>query len=306
MGDLDVAVLLTCHNRRVKTIACLKSLFSSLDNYNSNHHDSKITLKVFVVDDGCTDGTSAEIKKTFVERINIISIIQGDGSLYWAGGMRLAWRSSLEEREDWNFFLLVNDDTVLYKDSLESLLQAHNYTIEKYGKSGIYSGITCSIGNSAMITYGGVKWRSRTWAKVRLLGPIGKPQMCDAANANILLVSRNVYNKLGGLNHKYRHGFADYEYSMNARKKGFPVLVTAGICGECNYDHKNPREEILKMNLSERKLFFSSPLNSIRDYLLYMRRNFPICFPFILVGRFLILYYPCFYYKCKDILSLIR
>ena len=42
-----IAAILTCHNRKEKTLACLHSLFSIIS-----------TIDVFLVDDGSTDGTS--------------------------------------------------------------------------------------------------------------------------------------------------------------------------------------------------------------------------------------------------------
>ena len=44
-----IATLITCHNRKDKTLACLDALFS-------NHLPDRVLLDVFLVDDGSTDG----------------------------------------------------------------------------------------------------------------------------------------------------------------------------------------------------------------------------------------------------------
>ena len=43
-----IAVLITCHNRRVMTLACLDALVA-------NRLPSAVTLAVILVDDGSTD-----------------------------------------------------------------------------------------------------------------------------------------------------------------------------------------------------------------------------------------------------------
>ncbi len=296
MKSYNIAALLTCHNRKENTKACLKSLFSSLDYYNDNH-DIKITLKVFLVDDGCTDGTPDEIKNTFVD-MNVISIIKGDGNLFWARGMALAWKSALEVGNVWDFFLLVNDDTIVYNDCFRILIETNCYSLDTYHRPGLYSGITCKIGDPERITYGGAVWTNRFLVKYRQLTPTGYPQMCEIANANILLVPVEVMNEIGILNDYYQHGFADFEYSIKARKRGIPVLVTSEICGECDNDHIKNIDSlgtVSKLDLRERREFYKSPLHPNRDYLYYIRHNFPERYPFVVIGRFLSLYFPQVY-----------
>jgi glycosyltransferase involved in cell wall biosynthesis len=55
---IKIAVLITCHNRIQKTQTCLKSLFKQKKIENIN-------LKVFLVDDGSTDGTKEYKKRIF-------------------------------------------------------------------------------------------------------------------------------------------------------------------------------------------------------------------------------------------------
>ena len=301
MECIYIAVLLTCHNRKEKTISCLKSLFVSQDDYNRKHNN-QLLLTVFLVDDGCTDGTSDEIKQTFINKMDVISIIKGDGSLYWAGGMRLAWRSSLEVKKDWDFYMLINDDTILNVQCIECLLKTHIYSLNNYGRGGIYCGVTCELGHPDRISYGGVVWTCKALARGRkILEPIGTPQECDATNANILLVSSEVYNELGILFEGYSHGYADYDYSMKAKKKGFPLLLSTKILGECNNDHFSIRNIILSMSFAERRRFFNSPLRSTRDHLLFYRRNFPLRYPSVLLGRLMWIFFPRLYYRLQDI-----
>ena len=93
-----IAVLMTCHNRRVTTLKCLDAIEAQKDLGN-------ISLQVYLVDDGCTDGTSEAIGAAHPD----VTILAGDGSLYWAGGMRMAWKFAMQE--DYDYYLWLNDDT---------------------------------------------------------------------------------------------------------------------------------------------------------------------------------------------------
>src|ERR1035437_8569767 len=124
-----IAILLTCHNRKEKTISCLKSFYKALEFSNF-----QIQFDIFLVDDGSTDGTSEEILKNFPE----INIISGSGDLFWSGGMRLAWKTALMQNKDYDSFLLLNDDVILTEDFLASLILTHEFCLKQYNKSGIY------------------------------------------------------------------------------------------------------------------------------------------------------------------------
>ena len=62
---IKVAVILTCHNRKDKTVTCLEHLFLVFDDYIKKSHNL-IGLDVFLTDDGCTDGTVETVKDIFL------------------------------------------------------------------------------------------------------------------------------------------------------------------------------------------------------------------------------------------------
>ena len=66
---MKIAALLTCFNRKDKTITCLNSVLNIIP-----------TCHVYLVDDASTDGTSEAIKQNFPQ----VNIIQGNGNLFWS------------------------------------------------------------------------------------------------------------------------------------------------------------------------------------------------------------------------------
>ena len=122
----QIAVLLTVHNRREKTLCCLQNLFKQKLN-------SDFLMDVYLTDDGCTDGTPEAIREQYPKVI----IIKGDGNLFWNRGMYTAWKKAAET-QDYDFYLWLNDDTFLFNNAIQTLLKESS---EKNNKSIIVASI---------------------------------------------------------------------------------------------------------------------------------------------------------------------
>ena len=258
-----------------------------------------VRFEIFLTDDGCTDGTAEAARAMFLNEKEI-HILQGDGNLYWAGGMRFCWKEAMKCHSEWDYYLLINDDTVMMPNLFEEIFSAQAYSQKQFGQEGIVSGITCATDNPTKLTYGGDVWVNRFLGTTRRLQPNGEPQVCDFTNANILLVPSKVVDRVGIFYYAYQHGKADYDYSHTARKAGFPVILTSNYCGYCDNDHidkKDIARKVSSMALKERKKYFSNPIHSIKDYLLLVRRTAPLRYPMVWCGRMLNLYFPKLYYR---------
>lgn len=291
-----IAVIITCFNRKDKTTDSLVHLFKACDTYNQAHPQAAIELSVYLTDDGCTDGTADAVRE--VCEGHDLHIIQGNGHCYWAGGMRLAWNEALKQKGKWDFYLLLNDDTMVYPEVFEELFSAHRFALDSCHKAGLYSGITCDIDNPSVITYGGEVFNGKVQADGEKISANASPMAVDQTNANILLVSKEIVDSLGIFHEGFIHGSADYDYSMQAHKHGFPVMVTAKVCGACEYDHLSGKNEVAKlgaMSLSQRIKYLKNPVHSDHDYLLYIRRNLPHKYLVSLILRKIRLYSPKLY-----------
>ena len=225
--NIRIIALLAVHNRRELTLKSLENLFEQEGN------GTLFDLTAIVVDDGSTDGTSAAIANKFPQ----VRLVRGDGSLFWCGGMCRAYEYSVDLKTD--FYLLLNDDTLVYSDAIQRVLEAYK---EKYtGKDSdhIIVGSTCAP-NTRELTYGGFK-RVSNWHPFRykLAGPKGVVQPCDTFNGNFVLIPKLVIDKIGFLDDHYSHRFGDTDYGLTASKGDCKLWVAPEFIGECSKN--NPK-----------------------------------------------------------------
>jgi GT2 family glycosyltransferase len=279
-----VAVLLTCHNRRDKTVACLRALraqaspildfqFSMLDgnviqNQASNiqHQKKSIFIEVFLTDDGSSDGTAEAVRKVWPEA----TVIQGSGSLYWAGGMRVAWHEAEKARPD--YFLLLNDDTFLEAHTLATLLSTTK------SLRGPAIAVACIADtNTGEAIYGGRISRSAD-----LMGKVAVPTPCDTFNANCVLVPRIIFKAIGMFSDVYTHGLADFDYGFLAIRRGFPCIQAPGILGYCEKAGNGHVWTNATLSRQERLrlLWFSPKGLPPRQWWHYTRRNWGAIWPY--------------------------
>ena len=107
-GMTRLCALLTCFNRRDKTLACLDALYRC-------DLPAGVGLSAVLVDDGSRDGTGDAVRQRFPQ----VEVLRGDGSLYWSGGMRMAWARAMAQGFD--DYLWLNDDTILDRHAIDAL-----------------------------------------------------------------------------------------------------------------------------------------------------------------------------------------
>lgn len=262
---MNIAVLITTFNRKEKTLICLQNL-------REQTLTEDIKLTVFLTDDASSDGTAEAAAIAFPN----IHVYNGNGSLFWAGGMRKSWNEAIKSNPD--FYLLINDDTVLVNTAISSLLQTYNEALQQFGKPAICIGSTKDKA-TGKTSYGGRRLVSRRKIFNYRVENNETLAECDLGNANIMLVPHAVVAKIGILSDAYTHGIADYDYTLTAKKNGFPVVVAPGTLGFCQDDHGNswkPQNTKLRERI---KYSFSPKGLAYKEYLYFIRKHFPLHYP---------------------------
>ena len=237
MSDAEkgIAVLMTVHNRRVTTIACLERLLPQL------HAEDK----VFIVDDGSTDGTREAVESLGGSGDKRIRLVQGSGNLYWAKGMALAWRTAIEGEPNAGF-LWLNDDTMLSADALRKMRAVDD-------AEGLIVGQLVDLTGKEVYGLNVNGWM----------------------NGNFVYVPRKVYEKVGMICGEYAHAWADSDYAMRCKKAGVSIK-SCGVVGLTEWHELRP---CLKgLNLRQRINLLKDPKGwNLHDLWLYRKRNWGVC-----------------------------
>lgn len=215
-----VAVVLTCHNRRDATLKSLRYLFAQ-------DLPPQTFISAFMVDDGSSDGTGAAVAEEFPQ----VTLFPESGSLYWSGGMRLAFGEAL--KRDFDYFFWLNDDALLEPCAIARLIGTHRRLAGDGHECSIIVGAFTDP-DTGDLTYGGVVRSSQVHPlKFRLVPLSDEPQLCDAANGNAVLIPASVARMVGNLEPGFRHGMGDFDYCLRAQKLGCSAWVAPGAVGTC-------------------------------------------------------------------------
>ena len=239
-----IAVLLTVHNRRPTTLACLRTLFAQP--LPVDHE-----LIVYLVDDGSTDGTTAAVNAAFPE----IQVIPGDGNLFWCNGMRLAWQHAAQTNPD--FYLWLNDDTTMLPGAILQLLESHQQACQLGTDAVIVVG-ACRDPLTGKRSYGGKIRPGPHPLILRDLEPTGQISACNTFQGNCILVSNQVYQRVGIMD-TFHHGFGDIDYGLRASAAGCAIYMTPQFIAECeanpvpSYWYKGPGRRVRWRLLNSRK-----------------------------------------------------
>jgi GT2 family glycosyltransferase len=262
MNTPRVAAILSCFNRKQKTLACLAALYQQ-------NKLPEIQLDVYLVDDASTDGTAAAIQQTYPE----VKVIPGTGGLFWNGGMHLAFGQAIAIGYD--YYLWLNDDTLLYPTALETLLETATTLAEKGERQAIVASSTCNP-ETGELTYGGVVHNS-WWhpLKFKCIPPTDTPQRCDTMYGNCVLIPQTVVYQLGNLESEFTHYAGDFDYGLRAYQQDCSVWVAPGYLATC---YRNPPEESIwqsqKMSLKERfKKVFQPKGLPPKEAMIFARRH---------------------------------
>lgn len=251
-----IAVLLTCYNRKNKTINCIKTLAEG---------NSKVDMRFVVVDDNSTDGT----QDALLELPYKIKLIPGSGNLYWGGGMRHAMNFTMKKVDNIDYVLLVNDDVSFYANAIEKMLDE----IETSQADVVVGACKDHNGN---LSYGGVKKKSKIFAKFDHVEP-GSDKQCDTFNGNCVLIRRDVFKEAGLIDKELKHSMGDYDYGMTIKRKGYTIISSSEYVGECDdnaiagtwQDRSLSRKERLKLKETTKGL-------PRKDWYYFVKKNYGV------------------------------
>lgn len=207
---IKILGLMTCYNRKEKTVRALHNLIKG---------NSKVEFSFIVADDASTDGTVQALKE-----FDSVTVLSGDGSLFYSGGMRMAIAQAKKLKEEFDYCLLFNDDVEFFDSAIEELCLKDN--------SVIWAGPTSD--EAGQLSYGGVVktsgWRPKTEI---IMAKHPEGQKCDTFNANCVLIPWGIFVNLDNIDSVFTHSMGDFDYGFAAGKMGYQIKVSDKFVGVC-------------------------------------------------------------------------
>lgn len=209
-----VYVVTPVHNRRHYTEPFLRCL----------HMQTWPSLKIIIVDDGSTDGTSEMIKSQFPDVI----LLYGDGNLWTTSSWNLAIRHLMKKAFPHDYVLVLNDDLEVDEDYVENLVR-----FAQSKQKTLVGSVVVDIQNSDKIDSGGVKINWWT-AKHKVLNrgkclsdfKLGHYEETSTLTGRGTLLPLSVFNEIGLYDAKHFTRCGDTELPVRALKKGYQLYVT--------------------------------------------------------------------------------
>ncbi len=200
-------VIIVNFNERENTLAVLKQL-------KKNKTQAKVTT--VVVDNNSGDGSVFEIKRQFPKVI----LIQNTKNMGFAKGVNRAIRLGLYQKND--YFLLLNPDTEISFDFLESILNNRSDVTGpvikyKHANNWIYD-----LGGKINWLWGRAQHNEILNIKDQRSK---KDNKIDYLSGCCLLIKRKVFEKIGLFDERFFLYWEDTDFCVRAQKAGFSIRL---------------------------------------------------------------------------------
>lgn len=247
--------IFTCFNRKEKTMNCLTSLIKENPN---------IEFSFIAVDDNSTDGT-----REVLEKFKNLQVVLGSGQCYYSGGMRIGIEIGKKYSYKYDWILLFNDDVSFFPHSIERLIA---YSSDR---KNILVGATCD--EQGRLTYGGMVKQSKVRPKFQIVMSQGSKKYCDTFNANCILLPSKIFKVLPNIDDHYTHSMGDFDYGLEAKKRGISIAVSNFFVGICCYNPLTGTWKDASLSRKERLVKKESPKGlPWREWFYFVKKHYGI------------------------------
>ena len=241
-GSYKVALVAPVFNRRETTLRALRSL--------SRIKKDSLDVKIFIVDDGSTDGTADAIRSLFPD----VELIYGDGTLHYAAGTNRGIEMALEWQPD--FIVTMNDDAVFHDKFLERLV----FTAVGHPGS-IVGGLLLLWDKPHEVFQVGLRWNTLRggWQIPNELSAFampGAPFEVECIVGNCVLFPVKAIRDVGLMDeNRFPHGWGDAQWLARMRKAGWRLLIDPGSWVWCEPNSYPPPLHSLGVRQTFKVLF---------------------------------------------------
>lgn len=221
MDRENLAVVILSFNGRDSTLECIESVKSA--------KKGNISVRIIVVDNASADDSLNALRK--VEDINLIV---NNKNLGFSGGMNKGIEYALKHKA--THIMLLNNDTVIDKNLLINMVRAsvkadiispkiyfsagHEFHKNRYQKT--------DLGKVIWYSGGSIDWKNILGVHAGVdevdTGQFNNLREITFATGCCILISREVFKKIGLLDENYFLYLEDMDFCYRAQKAGFKIL----------------------------------------------------------------------------------
>lgn len=251
-----------------------------------------LNIECLVVDNGSKDGTEEAIKNYKLPNMKY-KFIQSGANLGFAGGNNVGIKDALKRNFD--YIILMNNDLILPKDIVTKLV---GY-MEKSPEVGIASpkmyfakGYEFHKDRYKESEKGKVFWyaggiidKDNVYTSHRGVDEIDKGQYnqieeTDVANGACVIIRKQVFKKIGLLDHSFFLYWEDADFSERAKRAGFKVMYYPETCmwhkvSASTGGSGSPTNDYF---LTRNRFFYSMRYSSLRTKFAVLRDTIRIIF----------------------------
>ena len=203
-----LAVVILNWNLPEDTITCIESLGSAAGR----------DMQIIVVDNGSTDDSVMRFRQHFG---SAVTLVQNGSNLGFAAGVNVGIERALADGAE--YVLLLNNDTIVASDMIDRLLSAAS----AQPRAGVVAPVIYYHDEPQRIwRYADKQYR---WFPVPMqcspsaLEGVNDPFHVDYVTGCGVLISRAVFEAIGGFDARYVMYFEDADFCRRARAAGFEI-----------------------------------------------------------------------------------
>ena len=154
-----------------------------------------------------------------------------------------------------DYYLWLNDDVELFPNALTKLIAMSSQMKDR----SIIVGSVQDLENK-QLTYGGVsRLDPGRPLKFTLIQPTHTPLRVETMNGNCVLIPEQVASTVGNLDTSFTHRMGDFDYGLQAMKKGIETFIAPGFYGYCQLNPLRERWKDLELPFAVRWKHLVSP-----------------------------------------------
>jgi GT2 family glycosyltransferase len=250
-----VGIIILTWNTLADTVRCLDSLLEQCDHR---------TFDVYVLDNGSSENEKAALDRRYANASSI-KTFRVEHNLGFTGGNNYL----LDRIEDYEYVLLLNNDTYFEEDFLASMLEG----ADALPDGGIFGPVVHNPNGS--VQSAGVKlWRIVAYTQLYTRALHQLPYRVDSVSGCAFLIRSTVLKTVGQLDNTYFAYYEEVDYSVRASKAGFANYCLPGAA----IFHTGGQSSKQLSGFMEKQM--------IRNRIYFARKNLPV-FSISVVGYFM-------------------